>query len=281
MREELRELWKFRELLVSMVERELRIRYKNSALGFLWSLLNPLLTMLVLTVVFKYIAGLGGDNYSAYVLAAMLPYLFFQQAILDASMSVLGNVQLVKKIYFPREILPLAAVASNLVHFLLALCVFFVYILFVWITKPGQSPFQWTSFLLPVLILANVALATGIAFFVSALNTFYEDVKYITQVLLSLLFYLCPVVYFSEQVQHRASPMVSFLYHLNPMATFCTAYRKLLLAPQAVPNGPTESIPAAPLDWTMLGIATFVSFAVLILGYRTFNRLKWRFVERP
>jgi len=280
MREELKELWKFRELLFSMVERELKIRYKNSVLGFFWSLLNPLITMVVLTLVFKYIAGLGGNSYGAYILAAMLPYLFFQQAILDASMSVLGNVQLVKKIYFPRECLPLAAVLGNLVHFLLALGVFFIYLLGVWIVNPGESPFRWTTIFLPILILINTALATGIALIVSALNTFYEDVKYIVQVVLYLMFYLCPIVYFSEQVTHRTTPLVSFLYHLNPMATLCTAYRKVLLAPHdvVVSNG---TIPAAPIDWPMLGIATAVSFGTLFFGYRVFNRLKWRFVERP
>lgn len=277
---ELRELWRFRELLATMVERDLKIRYKNSVLGFFWSLLNPLATVLVLTLVFEYIAGIGGPNYSAYILAAILPYLFFQQAILDSAMSVLGNVQLVKKIYFPREILPLAAVASNLIHFLLALGVFFVFLLFIWIANPGQSPFQWTAVFLPLLILVNLALALGIALIVSALNAFYEDVKYIAQVVLYLLFYLCPIVYFSEQVMARTSPMVSMLYHLNPMATLCTAYRKLLLAPQPVNVG-GGTVPASPIDLPMLGVATFISFSVLVFGYSVFNRMKWRFVERP
>jgi ABC-type polysaccharide/polyol phosphate export permease len=277
---ELRELWKFRELLATMVERDLKIRYKNSVLGFFWSLLNPLATVLVLTLVFEYIAGIGGPNYSAYILAAILPYLFFQQSILDAAMSVLGNVQLIKKIYFPREILPLAAVVSNLIHFLLALGVFFVFLLVVWIANPGPSPFQWTAIFLPFLIVVNLALALGIALIVSALNAFYEDVKYIAQVVLYLLFYLCPIVYFSEQVMARTSPMVSTLFHLNPMATLCTAYRKLLLAPQPVNVG-GGTVPASPIDLPMLGIATLVSFVVLIFGYSVFNRMKWRFVERP
>ncbi|RYD39626.1 MAG: ABC transporter permease, partial [Verrucomicrobiaceae bacterium] len=104
MRAELRELWRFRELLLTMVERELRIRYRNSALGILWSFLSPLATTAVLTLVFGYLAPTSGaKNFSAYILAAYLPYLFFQQSVLDSAQSVLSQVDLVKKIYFPRE----------------------------------------------------------------------------------------------------------------------------------------------------------------------------------
>src|SRR3990172_8173834 len=125
---ELKELWRFRELLYSMVERELKIRYKNSFLGFFWSLLNPLLTVAVLTYVFRNYVGLETKNLSAYILAAYLPFIFFQMSVLDSAQSVLSNIQLIKKIYFPREILPLAQVISNFIHLLLALLVFFGYL---------------------------------------------------------------------------------------------------------------------------------------------------------
>ncbi|MEZ5162709.1 MAG: ABC transporter permease [Fimbriimonadaceae bacterium] len=124
MRENLRELWKFRELLWAMVERELRIRYKNSFLGFFWSLLNPLVTVAVMTVVFKYLMQNSTPNFSAYVLAAYLPFLFFNMTLLDSAQSVLVSLPVVRKVYFPREILPLASIASNFIHFLLALLVF-------------------------------------------------------------------------------------------------------------------------------------------------------------
>src|SRR5687767_4581183 len=105
---ELKELWKFRELLVSMVQRELKIRYKNSALGFFWSLINPLVTVLVMTFVFKFIMANDTPSFSSYILAAYLPFMFFQLAIMDSAQSVLGALPLVRKIYFPREVLPLA-----------------------------------------------------------------------------------------------------------------------------------------------------------------------------
>jgi ABC-type polysaccharide/polyol phosphate export permease len=116
-RELVRELWDYRELLRTLVIRELRVRYKNSALGFFWSLLNPLATVLVMTIVFKYVMGMRIANYSAYILAAYLPWTFFQFALLDSSQTILVYMQVIRKIYFPRVLLPLAAVLSNFIHF--------------------------------------------------------------------------------------------------------------------------------------------------------------------
>ncbi len=282
---ELKELWRFRELLFSMVERELRIRYKNSFLGFFWSLLNPLFTVLVLTVVFKNFIGVTTPNLSAYILAAYLPFLFFQMAVLDSSQSILANVQLIKKIYFPREILPLAQVAANFVHLLLALLVFFVYLAVIYFRDPTIPTIQATSLYLPIILVINLALAVGLGLIVSALNAFYEDVKHIMTVLMYLLFFLCPIMYFSENVMaHSAARndggMLYVLYHLNPVAMLCTAYRKVLVAPQPVQLGDT-TLPALPLEWGLLGVTAVVSAVALVLGYAVFNRLKWRFVERP
>lgn len=268
-----------------MVERELRIRYKNSALGFFWSLLNPLITVLVMTVVFKYVMNNDTPNFSAYILAAYLPYLFFQLTLLDASQSVLVALPVVKKVYFPREILPLASVFSNFIHFLLAILVFFAYLLVVYLLDPRISPFSWTILLLPALLLINFALAAGLSLIVSALNTFYEDVKYIVSVLLYLLFFLSPIMYFSETVLYSGglggrNQLIYFLYHLNPVAMLCTAYRKVLVPPQPVQVG-ENFYPALPLDWGLLGITAAMSLAALIGGYAMFNRMKWRFVERP
>src|SRR3990172_3236026 len=265
---ELKELWRFRELLYSMVERELKIRYKNSFLGFFWSLLNPLLTVAVLTYVFRNYVGLETKNLSAYILAAYLPFIFFQMSVLDSAQSVLSNIQLIKKIYFPREILPLAQVISNFIHLLLALLVFFGYLLVVYLRDPSISPFQLTSLYLPLVLFVNFALATGLGLLVSALNTFYEDVKYIVTVVLYILFFLCPIMYFSENVFANATisgktGIAYVLYHLNPVAMLCTAYRKILVAPQPVSmraaQGTITSLPALPMHWALFGATALIS----------------------
>ncbi|MFY9233328.1 MAG: ABC transporter permease [Fimbriimonadaceae bacterium] len=285
MRAELRELWRFRELLVSLVQRELKIRYKNSFLGFFWSLINPLVTVLVMTLVFKGIMLNPTPSFSSYILAAYLPFLFLQLALLDSAQAILHYLPLVRKIYFPREILPLALIIGNFIHFLLALAVFFVYQLVVFLIYPGFSPFHLSMLLLPVLLLISLAFVTGLGLIIAALNTFYEDVKYIVTVALYLLFFLSPIMYFSENVWFTATstdrPWLYTAYHLNPIATLATAFRKVLVAPQPVFIDKETSVPPLPLDWAMLGFTAAFSFALLVFGYWVFNRMKWRFVERP
>ncbi|MBS1709522.1 MAG: ABC transporter permease [Armatimonadetes bacterium] len=291
MRDDLKELWRFRELLGAMVERELRIRYKNSVLGILWSLLNPLVTVAVMNFVLKNVMQNDTQSFSAYILAAYLPFMFFQLAVLDSSQSVLAALPVVKKVYFPREILPLASVISNGVHFLIALVVYFVFIFVVWAsTGFGTPPVTYKLWFLPVLLLIHFSLATGLSLFFSALNVFYEDVKYALTIVLYLAFFLTPVMYFAETVYYatrKYGAMADLLYTVfmsNPVATICTAYRKVLVAPgkiQVLINGHAEQIQPRPLDWTLFGLAAVLSFVVLIGGYAFFNRMKWKFVERP
>lgn len=281
---ELKELWRFRELLFSMVQRDLKIRYKNSFLGFVWSLLNPLITVAVMTVVFQNIMDVKVPNQGAYIFAAYLPYMHFQLTLMDSSQQIISNLQLIKKIYFPREILPLASAISNFIHFAMGLLVLFAFLVVVYILHPQVWPFHSGILYLPLLLFMSFCLSAGFSLVISALNTFYEDVKYIVGVLLYLLLFLCPIMYFSEQVYwsstNQANPMMYRLYNLNPIAVLCTAYRKAILDPQAVKVRGVEYSPIG-MDWKYVAIAFVVSIAVLLGGYAIFNRMKWRFVERP
>jgi ABC-2 type transport system permease protein len=225
--------------------------------------------------------------------------MFLQAAILDSSQSVLSALPVVKKIYFPRELLPLSNVISNFVHFLLAFVVFFLYLVFVYFRNPETFPLQKTAVWLPVLMLITLTLGTGLAFFASALNTFYEDVKYILSVGMYLMFFLCPIIYFVELVANSAvnkPPLywVYKLYLLNPFAAITIAYRKILLAPVHVPSILRTTDPITgklkeqvvhydpmPLDWRYIGATALFSVIVLVWGYAFFNKMKWRFVERP
>ena len=286
MRDELRELWRYRELLLVMVRRDLRIRYKNSLLGIAWSFVNPLIQVAVLTFVFGTLQDNGVKNFSAYLFAALLPFTFFQQSVLDSAQSVLGALPLVKKIYFPREILPIASVVANFIHLLLGFVVFFGYLLFAYVRNPSVVPFQATTVFLPVLLLISFMLSLGLSLFVSALNTFYEDVKYIVGVVMYLLLFLCPIMYLAETVANtranaRSGYLLYKLYNLNPMAALATGYRKILLAPTPVRVSDRGFATPLPLDWIYIGVAGLTSSVVLVLGYAYFNRVKWKFVERP
>jgi len=152
------------------------------------------------------------------------------------------------------------------------------------------SPFTWKIGFLPVLMIVNLALVTGISFLISAYNVFYEDVKYVVGVALYLMFFLTPVMYFSDTVyyalQARGMMWAYYLYHLNPVATMSTAYRKTLVPPgeiqvQTDPKLAPVMRDMLPFDWPMFWISVAISFALLFIGYAVFNKLKWRFVERP
>ena len=278
---ELQELWRFRELLWQLVRRDLKVRYKNSKLGFFWSIAPPLMQVACITFVFKY-AGFATHfrSYSAYVLVAIIPWTFFQTAILDASQSILHMYGVIKKVYLPREVVPLSSTIANFIHFLLSWGVFFVYLL-VYVRAPVLSTILW----FPYLLVVQLALVTGLSLLVSCLNVFYEDVKYITSVLLNLLFFLLPVMYVVEQVYY--SPMFSSggngwlrtLYMYNPMAALINGYRKCLLEPPH-PSA-IGGHPSLPLDPLALLVTGAVSVLILMGCYAYFNSRKWQFVERP
>lgn len=292
--EELRELWRYRELFFSMVQRELRIRYKNSFLGILWSFVNPLMTTFVMWLVFGKLLNNGVSSFFAYVLAALLPFTFLQSAVLDSAQSILSALPVVKKIYLPRELLPLAIILSNFVHLCTGFVVFFLALALIYAFSGFQvSPFQSTTWLLPILMFISLCFTTGLGLLVSALNTFYEDVKYVANVAMYLLTFLCPIVYFHEQMTEalKINPWLYRLYMLNPQAVLSICYRKALLAPvhvavlkEGVPvlkDGLPVKVDPTPFPWGWLAYAAFVSVFMLVFGYHTFNKMKWRFVERP
>jgi ABC-type polysaccharide/polyol phosphate export permease len=292
---ELKELWRYRELLWILVRRDIDVRYKNSRLGFAWSLLNPLLQVLVITVVLKYILRMDIQNYSAYIFCAFLPWSFFQLSLLDASTSLLLQDRLIKKVYFPREIIPLSVVISNLIHFGLATLVFLgcmAVLPFVWWPVTGR--FEWS--LQPTLVLAPVAIAiefflvAGLALFVSATNVFYEDVRYLLTVGLQILYYAVPVIYFAElvrdtnQVPREWLGTVYTLYMLNPLSAIITAFRKWILVPTNFTSHSSFQVRTDPMtrsDYAFLAAALVSSLLIALAGYAYFNQRKWKFAERP
>ncbi len=275
MLKELAEVFHYRELLLTLVVRDIKVRYKNSLLGFFWSLLNPLLQVATITFAFRRVLSVDIPNYSAYLLCAFLPWTFFQMSMMDASMSVLLHAGLVKKSYFPREVLPVSIVLSNLVHFLLALGVFFVYMLVIGI------PITAKILLLPALVVIQLFLNMGMALFVSCLNVFYEDIKYLVTVLSNLLLFSMPImfvietVHYSKTIPEHLRPLLLGFYYLNPLSLVMTAYRKVLLPPFN-----TATIHDVPLNPVYVWLAALTSILIFVAGYAFFNSKKWVFAER-
>ena len=281
--EELKELLAYKDLIRQLVIRDLKVRYKNSALGFLWSLANPLIQVATIWLVVKFVLRLEMPNYSAYLLVGYLPWIYFQMALLDSSQVVLGHRDLLKKVYFPREVLPISVVIANLVHFLLALVVLFAYLLFYWLFLHG-APIMLSVLWLPILVFLETLLITGLAFFISCLNVFYEDTKYLLSALLSVMFYLTPIMYVAELVYVRIPEahrgLLYHIYLLNPLNMLTDAYRKTLLPPFTAQAMRGMKISSLPLDYTMLGVAAVVCALVALAGYAFFNSRKWIFAER-
>ena len=279
---ELKELYKYKDLLQQLISRDLKVRYKNSVLGFFWSLLNPLVQVATITILVKYVMRLDINNYSAYLLVGYLPWIFFQMTLLDSSQVILSHRDLIKKTYFPREVLPLSVVIANVIHFMLALVVFFAYLLFYRFFL-GGSPILKTALLVPYLLFLQFLLLCGLTFIVSSLNAFFEDTKYILAVLLNVFFYVTPIMFPVEllyskiPIEHRS--WLFKIYMLNPINTLISSYRKCLLPGIPIKIGNTE-IPNLPMDYAMLGWVSLICVLVAIGGYAFFNSKKWLFAER-
>jgi ABC-type polysaccharide/polyol phosphate export permease len=225
----LRELFRYRDLIRNLVVSEVKTRYKSSVLGFVWSLLNPLAMMLVFTVVFGALwPNQQVNNFPIFLLCGLLPWNFFSASVVSSINSVLANGNLVKKVYFPREVLPIAAVLAQLVNFLLALVVLFAALL---IFRTHFSPWLWT---LPLIILIQTCFSLGIGLVLSTLQVFYRDTQLVMEVVMLAWFFLTPVFYEASRLPAYTTignfelPVQRTLYILNPMASLINVYRDLL-----------------------------------------------------
>ena len=284
MRDALAELWRFRDLLRQLVARILKVRYHNSTLGFLWSIVPPLLQVLVYSFLFKSVLNLKADNYGAYVLCGLIPWTFFSTAILDAADSLELNFDIVKKVYMPREVIPLAYVLSNAIHFLLGWSVYFsVYYVLFRLLGHGGIPLQWTLLWFPLISLMLFLLVTGISLWISILGLFYKDTKFIVQTLFSLLFFVVPVLYPADRIAHQPfilqHPFLFRLYLLNPVAALINAYRKTMLHDMAFGSLNDTGIPV-PMDWPWFGVCCLLCVLIAWGGYAYFLRHRWEIVER-
>jgi len=263
----LNELITYRDLIVNLVIRDLKVRYKNSVLGFLWSLLNPLFMMLVFIVVFSImLPNQRVANFPVFILCALLPWNFFATSVIGSTNSVVGNGHLITQVYFPREVLPLSSVLSNLVNFLLALIVLFAMI-FVF-----QVHLSFWALLLPLVILIQVIFTVGVAFILSTLNVYYRDTQVIMEVVMLAWFFLTPIFYPIDILPQRqilfgfALDVHRLAYILNPMASLIASYRVILYS-------------GAPPAFDFLSRTFVTALAVALIGYGVFLRYSRFFAE--
>jgi ABC-2 type transport system permease protein len=289
--DDLAELWRCRRLVVTLAARQLAVRYKNSALGLAWSLILPLVQAFTMTFAVSFIMGTGPRNMGSFILCAYLPWTFFQSTLLDGSSSVLLYQDLLKKVYMPREVLPISAGLANLVHFLMAFIVFLVFRFCLTPILYGGDVCPPLAILwFPVVLAILFAYSLGITFFLCAWTTFYEDVKYLVATGVQLLFFVTPIMYFAEKIYYstdripdqKLAKLVYHIYLLNPIAWLVTAFKQMFFGICVFsPAGVTPPMHSAPFDWRYCAIDGVISFAILLWGYLYFNHMKWKFTERP
>lgn len=249
-------IWEFKYLIYNLVARDLKVKYKGSTLGFLWSLLNPLLMLVVYTVAFKFVIKIKVPNFTIFLFSALLPWNFLSSSLSMGVLSITENSNLVKKVYFPREVLPLSVVLVNLFHFFLTFIVLIPALLFFKVT------IGFTFFFLVVIIFFQSLFTLGLAFIAAAMNVYYRDVKHFLEVILQLWFWVTPIIWSVSLVPEKFRDYA----YLNPFTPFIEAYRDVILRNQ-LPRLSTLSMVAAA------GVLAF------LLGAYIFHKKQRRFAE--
>ncbi len=275
----LNELWLYRALIRNLVLRDLRVRYKSSVLGYLWTQIAPLLTMLVFWFVFGSFFPSDIAMYPVYLIVALLPWNFCAEAVSNGARSVIDNASLIKKVFFPREVLPLVAVLSSLLNFLLSLPMLFVVMagaqfFYTPLHDAGRVfNFSWTFAYLPVLLIIQMVFLAGIVLFVSALAVFFRDTVHLIGIVMQFWFFLTPVVYKLDVLGELPARVIRWL---NPMASLVEFYREILYGNAVTVGGvPTPGLPA--LESVLRVLLT--GLALLALGYWFFQRRSGQFGE--
>jgi lipopolysaccharide transport system permease protein len=270
----LRESIRYRSLLYNLTKTHLKVRYRNSVLGVLWSLLNPLLMMLVFSIIFgKLMPREDIRQYSVFFLVGLLPWQFFSGGLMSSTVSATNNSPMIKKIYFPRELLPTSAMLTNLVNFGLA---FIVLVVFLYASGLGLTIHAlWV----PVILVTQMLLILGLGMFLSALNVFYRDVLMILDVLLLAMFFMTPIIYPLEWLGTEQTIMgITFepavvMRWLNPMASIIDGYRTVLW-------GTTTSAGPVAMDPIYLARTFVTCLIIFVAGYLFFGRLQHLFAEK-
>jgi len=256
----LRRLAGYRPLIQSLVARDLKARYRGSTLGFLWSFLNPLLLLLVYTFVFAVMPGVRGPN-AVFMFCGLLPWSWFSTSLLESSSVLVSGGNLIRKVLFPAEVLPLVTVIAGLVNFCLGLPILLGFIFY------AGRPIVWSDLAwLPVIVLVQLLLTLGLALLLSALTVHFRDLRDLLSNAITLWFFATPILYPLSQVE-AAAPKAMWLMKLNPFAHIAVAYQEVLYEP-----GPFK-------DWlNLLGVGAG-SLVLLFVGYVVFDRLRDTFAE--
>lgn len=251
-----KELYQYRELLKSSVKKEFRGKYKKSSLGVLWSFINPLMQLIVYALVFPFILRVETENYTMFLLVTLIPWNFFSTVITQVTPVIVNNSNIVKKVYFPRAILPISIITAGLVNFVIALVLVLIGLL---ISGIGFSIY---ILYLPLIMILQYLLSIAMALILSSITVYLRDIEYVINVLMLMWFYVTPVLYPAELIPQK----YQFIYNLNPMTGIINSYRDILYY---------QSSPRL----TSLAILSVLVLGLLFIGYKVFYKLERNFAE--
>jgi lipopolysaccharide transport system permease protein len=255
--QKLHELWAYRELLYFLTWRDVKVRYKQTALGAAWAILQPLFMMLIFTIFFGRLAGIatGGIPYALFALAGLVPWTFFANSVTASSNSLVGSANLITKVYFPRLLVPAAAMFAGLVDFLLAFILLAALMIYYQVVPTIQMLF------LPVLVLLTSLFGLGVGIWMSALNVKYRDVRFALPFLIQLWLFVSSVILPSSSIPQKWR----WVLWLNPMSGIIEGYRAALFG--------------LPFDWPILGLASGLTVIVLLYSMYSFSRVERSFAD--
>ena len=258
------DLLRFKELFYILTWRDLKVRYKQTVLGVAWSVIRPLLTMIIFTVVFEKAAGLKADDpsvpYALFVMAGILPWQFFSNALGEASNSLIGNANLISKVYFPRLIIPASAVITSMVDFLITFVLLLVMFVFFQYTPSVRILF------LPFFVLLAFFCAFGIGLYITALNVKYRDFRYIIPFVIQFGLYITPVGFSTQVLLSKLPPFFQSVYMLNPMVGVIDGFRWCFFE-------------NTPLSINTLLYSIGMSTLFMYIGVRTFRKMERHFAD--
>lgn len=249
-------LFKYKDLIRELVERDLKLKYRRSFLGYVWSILNPLLTMMVLAIVFTDLLGKSIANYPVYLLTGRMLYDFLKQSTNKAMKSVTGNASLLRKVYVPKYIFTLAKVTSCLVDTVFSLAALLLVMIIT------RAPFHWHMLLMPFVVVQIYVFCCGLGFFLAQLNVFFRDTEHIYGVVLTAWLYLTPIIYKADRLPEKVQ---FFVTHLNPLYFYVEQFRSIVYYGQF------------PAQNCVVG-GCLSAAVMLVFGIWSFQRSKDRFI---
>ena len=251
-----KDLYTYRELLKTNIKKDIGGKYKKSVLGIAWSFLNPLLQIAVYAFVFQVVLRSNIENYAVYLCCGLIPWQFFASCVNRGAAVILDNGNVIKKLYFPREILPISIVTSEAVNFMIATVIIFVFMI------AGGRPITINLLFYPLILAIQYLVSVGIALIVSGISVYFRDLIHILGILIQLLFYATPIVYSISQVPGN----FAWVMKINPMAYLIEGYRAIFYSGQMP-------------DLKGLAIALGMGIVLFLLGRFSFNKLQKRFAE--